>query len=333
MHRAPDSPLSPLTAGEHTIRLKHDGRERSYIVHVPKVAAARQTASRRAQLPRRRRLGRAAAGLDAPPRARRARRLHRRLPERLGTLRRPPAHLERRELLRLAACRNAIDDVGFVAALLDDLARRTPVDRYPRLRHRLLERRDDGAPARRGAPRSRRRDRSGRREHGARATRAARAGSGHAHSQRRRPSRALRGRAGAAVSRHRQSRDASAGEREPRTLAEGERLRERRDGRRYAHVGSRTAPRSSRSPPCSSGAELVHWKLHGPGHVWPGAEPTNRQKPDGTRDDGDRRERGDLGVLQGGGTSGNAHRPEGTTESSRWQVPRSGTPPPVGDAM
>jgi len=29
--------------------------------------------------------------------------------------------------------------------------------------------------------------------------------------------------------------------------------------------------------PCSSGAELVHWKLHGPGHVWPGAKPTTRQ--------------------------------------------------------
>jgi polyhydroxybutyrate depolymerase len=30
--------------------------------------------------------------------------------------------------------------------------------------------------------------------------------------------------------------------------------------------------------PCGSGAELVHWKLYGPGHVWPGGEPTRRQR-------------------------------------------------------
>jgi len=266
---------SPLTAGEHTITLRHGGRERSYIVHVPRAAAGRQPLP--VVLSFHGGGGWAAQQQDST-------RLHL-LGEREGFIVVYPngtGRFDNRLLTWNAgsccayAMKERIDDVGFVAALLDDLGRRTPIDRSrvyatgfsngAMMAHRLASERPDLVAA--IAPVG-----------------------GSMVLERREP------RAPVPVL-HIHSVD------DPRALYEGglgppfpgtnnrvthppvnESLERWAKANGCASSGKVVEIRRSGSDsaekisfaPCSSGAELVHWKLHGPGHVWPGAKPTTRQ--------------------------------------------------------
>jgi polyhydroxybutyrate depolymerase len=266
---------SPLTPGEHTITLKHAGRERSYIVHVPKVAASRQPlpvvlsfhggggwASQQHDSTRLHLLGEREGFIVVYPNGT-GRFANRLLTWNAGSC-------------CAYAMKERVDDVGFVAALLDDLGRRTAIDRSrvyatgfsngAMMAHRLASERPDLVAAiapvggsmvlERSEPRS------------------------------------------AVPVMHIHSVD------DPRALYEGglgppfpgtnnrvmhppvsESVERWRKANGCSSPGAVVDTRKSGShraekisfAPCSSGAELVHWKLHGPGHVWPGAKPTTRQ--------------------------------------------------------
>jgi polyhydroxybutyrate depolymerase len=266
---------SPLTAGEHTITLKHGGRERSYIVHVPKAAAGRQALP--VVLSFHGGGGWAAQQQDST-------RLHE-LGEREGFIVVYPNGTGRFSDRLLTwnagsccayAMKERVDDVGFVAALLDDLGRRTPIDRSrvyatgfsngAMMVHRLAAERPDLVAAiapvggsmvlERSAPR-------------------ASVPVMHIHS----------------VDDPRALYDGGLGPPFPGTDNRvmhppvSESLERWRAANGCTSPGKVVETRRSGShraekisfAPCSSGAELVHWKLHGPGHVWPGATPTRRQ--------------------------------------------------------
>lgn len=266
---------SPLTAGEHTISLKHGGRERSYIVHIPNAAAAGQPLP--VVLSFHGGGGWASQQQDST-------RLHE-LGEREGFITVYPngsGPLKNRLLTWNAgtccayAMKQDVDDVGFVAALLDDLGRRTPIDRArvyatgfsngAMMVHRLASERPDLVAA--IAPVS-----------------------GAMVFEEREPR-------GPVPVMHIHSVD------DPRALYGGglgppfpgtnnrvmhppveESLERWAKVNGCASAGTVVDTRRSGKDsaekisfaPCKSGAELVHWKLHGPGHVWPGAAPTRRQ--------------------------------------------------------
>ncbi len=270
---------SPLTTGEHTITLNHGGRERSYIVHVPRVAAAKRPLP--VVLSFHGGGGWAAQQQDST-------RLHR-LGEREGFIVVYPNGSGRMAGKLLTwnagtccgyATTNDIDDVGFVAALLDDLAQRTPLDRSrvyatgfsngAMMAHRLAAERPDlvaaiapvggsmvleGIEPRAPVPVM------------------------HIHS----------------VDDPRALYDGGLGPPFPGTnhRVEHPPVRESLERWRKANgcaaagvvvdtieSGSHTAMKISFAP-CNSGAELIHWKLRGPGHVWPGGEPTKRERMTG----------------------------------------------------
>lgn len=267
---------SPLTAGKHTIRLEHDGRERSYIVHVPR------SVSQRRPLPVVLSFhgggGWAAQQQDST-------RLHE-----LGARERfivvypnGSGRLRDRLLTWNAgtccgfAAERSIDDVGFVAALLDDLARRTPVDRArvyatgfsngAMMAQRLAAERPDLVAA--IAPVGGAMVLVGREPRAAVPVM-------HIHSLDD-PRALYAGGLGPPFpgTDHRVDHPPVEGSLGRWGSANGCRPAGRVVETRSA--GAHSAERISFAP-CSSGAELIHWKLTGPGHVWPGAEATSRER-------------------------------------------------------
>ena len=266
---APEGPLPP---GDHLRRLAHGGRERSYVLHVP---PARASAPRPLLLAFHGGGGNGPgfqryAGLDP-------------LADRDGWLVAYPNGTSRRFDERLLtwnaggccgyALDSGVDDVGFALAVIDDVARLRAARSRARLRHRALERRDDGLPARGGSP-------------GRLAAIAPVAGAmtldafapappraRAAHPQRGRPARALR--------RRRSPRPSAARSGIVRVEAQLERWREA-DGcpREAGELEPRSRPAGDGSvhtatllawAPCAGGSEVRLWKLTGGGHGWPGA--------------------------------------------------------------
>ncbi|MCM2316032.1 MAG: hypothetical protein NDJ92_12880, partial [Thermoanaerobaculia bacterium] len=270
---------SPLTPGEHTIRLKHDGRERNYIVHIPKGGATRSPlpvvlsfhggggwAAQQQESTRLHELGARERFIVVYPN---------------GT-----GRLRNRLLTWNAgsccgsAAESSVDDVGFIEALLDDLARRTSVDRArvyatgfsngAMMSHRLAAERPDLVAA--IAPVGGAMVLVGREPRAAVPVL-------HIHSVD--DPRALYiGGLGPPFpgTDHRVEH--------PPVAASLERWRRANGCRPTGSVietrsaGSHSAERIAFAP-CSSSAELVHWKLTGPGHVWPGAATTSRERVTG----------------------------------------------------
>lgn len=267
---------SPLTPGEHTISLKHDGRERSCIVHVPKGAATRSPlpvvvsfhggggwAAQQQDSTRLHELGGRERFIVVYPNG------SGRLRDRLLTW-------NAGSCCGFAAESN-IDDVGFVAALLDDLARRTPIDRArvyatgfsngAMMAQRVAAERPDLVAA--IAPVGGAMVLVGREPRAAVPVM-------HIHSLDD-PRALYAGGLGPPFpgTDHRVDH--------PPVEASLERWRKANGCRTAGTVvetrsaGAHTAERVSFAP-CSSGAELVHWRLTGPGHVWPGAAATSRER-------------------------------------------------------
>ncbi len=267
---------SPLTAGDQTVRLKFQRRDRSYIAHLP------PTIREKRSLPVV--LNFHGGGGSAAQQQGNARMDE--LADREGFIvvypNGPGRFADRLLTWNAGTCcacalTQKIDDVSFVAALLDDLARRAPIDRSrvyatgfsngAMMAQRLAAERPDLVAA--IAPVG-----------------------GSMVLERTEP------RAPVPVM-HIHSVD------DPRALYEGglgppfpgtnhrvghppvseslERWRKANGCVSPGHVaetrtsGTHSAEKISFSP-CITGAELVHWKLHGSGHVWPGAEPTRRER-------------------------------------------------------
>jgi polyhydroxybutyrate depolymerase len=266
---------SPLTAGEHMIRMQHDGRDRSYVVHVPRAVA------RRAPLPV---VLSFHGGGGSYEHQQRTTRLHE-----LGARERfivvYPNGEGRFESMLLTwnagtccaySVEENVDDVGFVAALLDDLGRRTPIDRSrvyatgfsngAMMAHRLAAERPDLVAAiapvggsmvyQRAEPRA---PVPVMHIHSVDDPRALYHG-GLGLPFPGTDNRVLHPPVGESLERWAKANGCA---------AEGRVVETRRSGTDSAEKIS--------FAPCSSGAELVHWKLYGPGHVWPGAASTGRE--------------------------------------------------------
>lgn len=267
---------SPLTAGEHTIRLKHEGRERSYIVHVPKLASERRPlpvvlsfhggggwAAQQQDSTRLHELGGRERFIVVYPNG-------------TGRLRNRLLTWNAGSCCGFAA-ESSVDDVGFVEALLDDLARRTPVDRArvyatgfsngAMMAQRLAAERPDLVAA--IAPVGGAMVLVGREPRAAVPVM-------HIHSVDD-PRALYAGGLGPPFpgTDHRVEHPPVAGSlarwsRANGCLPAGSVVETRTEG---AHTGEKLS-----FAPCSSGAELIHWKLTVPGHVWPGAAATSRER-------------------------------------------------------
>ncbi|MBI2213218.1 MAG: polyhydroxybutyrate depolymerase [Acidobacteria bacterium] len=266
----------PLSPGEHTIRLQYEGRERSYVVHVP--PAARDRAALPVVLSFH-------GGGGSAAHQQRATRMHE-LGAKEGFIVVYPnggGRLESKLLTWNAgsccgySAAELVDDVGFVAALLDDLGSRTRVDRSrvyatgfsngAMMAHRLAAERPDLVAA--IAPVG-----------------------GAMVLERREPRKPVPLMHVHSVDDPRALYAGGLGPPFPGTNNRVEHPPVEASLARWTKANGcvptghtvetrsweeHTAEKISFNP-CASGAELVHWRLHGPGHVWPGGEPTRRER-------------------------------------------------------
>jgi polyhydroxybutyrate depolymerase len=266
----------PLTPGEHTIRLQYDGRDRSYVVHVPPAARGRAplpvvlsfhggggTAEHQQGTTRMHELGAKEGFIVVYPNGS-GRRAERLLTWNAGTC-------------CAYSVAERIDDVGFVAALLDDLGRRTAIDRSrvyatgfsngAMMAHRLASERPDLVAAIAPVGGSMVYERAEPRAavpvmhiHSADDPRALYDG-GLGPPFPGTDNRVMHPPVDASLARWAKANGCAPAGRVVETRSWDE------------HTAEKIA-----FAPCASGAELVHWKLRGPGHVWPGGEPTRRQR-------------------------------------------------------
>lgn len=267
---------SALTPGAHTIPMRHDGRARSYVVHVPRAVVERSplpvvlsfhggggTAEHQQRTTRLHELGARERFIVVYPNGE-------------GVFEGALLTWNAGTCCAYSVEQN-VDDVGFVAALLDDLASRTAIDRArvyatgfsngAMMAHRLAAERPDLVAAIAPVAGSMVYESAEPRApvpvmhiHSVDDPRALYAG-GLAPPFPGTDNRVEHPPVDVSLARWAKANGCA---------AEGQVVETRTRG-------TDTAEKISFAP-CASGAALVHWKLRGPGHVWPGGEPTRRQR-------------------------------------------------------